>query len=250
MTLKQSFSKKVRAYSPRLWLYTKSLVSIWRRATRTMDFPVTYYPTLKAVYLQVPKTATSTTSSLFLKKLGVVFDDTNYHSIHAHAAPYFVKDENELQKIRKQGEVFTFGFVRNPYTRLISCYKDKIQTEKDTDFFNDYFGLFTPSMNFTDFINAICKIPDFWANTHFKSQTSFLFFKNQPKPNFIGKFENYTEDIKVVQERLLLPDIEQSFNITGRSYDLHEWYDVELADKVYKRFKNDFETFGYAKTIT
>ena len=208
------------------------------------DFPVTYYEGLNAIFLQVPKNATSTTLSLILKKLDISFDDKDYHSIHQNSQKFII-DKKTLVEKTVNGGIFLFTFSRNPYARLISCYKDKITIEKDIDFFNDFFGTFTPNMNFKRFAENVCRIPDFWANTHFKSQCSFIFLKNVPKPNFIGKVENYSEDIKVIQEVLRLPKLNQSFNITSESYNLSEWYNKDLAKKIYRRYKQDFIRLNY-----
>lgn len=248
MFLYKKISIIIKNISPNIWLFIKSTFSLTRHLFKNCDFPVTYYPSLKTVYLQVPKTATSTTSSLILKKLNIPFDEENYHSIHALSSMFLIK-EKQLQSLQEKKDIFTFAFVRNPYTRLISCYLDKIKTEQDSDILNDYYGVFTTDMRFSEFIEKVCRIPNFWANTHFKSQTSFIYLKGHKEPNFIGKFENYVSEIKIIIDKLGLPNITKSFNVTSGIYKLDDWYDDKLARKVYRRYKNDFEKFGYSKNI-
>lgn len=62
-------------------------------------------------------------------------------------------------------------------------------------------------------------------------------------PNFIGKFENLTEDWKILQEKFGFADLPHK-NATSKD-DWRDYYDVKTAKLVYKIYKKDFETFGY-----
>lgn len=72
-----------------------------------------------------------------------------------------------------------YGFVRDPFARLHSCWKQKLYHE-DSAFrlFGQYFIMYWPylrhNMSFENFINNVIKIPDFLSEKHFMSQSRLL----------------------------------------------------------------------------
>ncbi len=150
------------------------------------------------------------------------------------------------------GGYFKFGFVRNPWDRLVSCYSDKIIGK---GFVGKGFAgkgeegapLFYRNMPFDEFVEAVYATPDEKANIHFRSQYLKMCRSNgEYIADYIGRFEHLANDFSRVEEKigvkLELPRILHS----GRDKRHYTFYDERLRDLVSKRFHKDIELFGYS----
>ena len=95
-----------------------------------------------------------------------------------------------------QPPCFTFGFVRDPYARLVSCYRHKIerprqQGKRMSPIFWVYGRAFSLQMGFPEFVRAVAAVPDERAEKHFRSQTRFLYRDGRPIVDFVGRLENF-----------------------------------------------------------
>jgi Sulfotransferase family len=145
----------------------------------------------------------------------------------------------------------TFAFVRNPFDRIVSCYRDKIVRNDPGQYFyySDYFFDLRANMSFAEFVQRLGAIPDRLADRHFKSQASSLFKNGKPLANRIGKFESLREDWrKLALEYDFDPDLvhyNDSKIKAGVSSDFRAYYDETLVELVYQRYKHDVELLGY-----
>lgn len=160
--------------------------------------------------------------------------------------------KNNLQKF---DNYFKFTFVRNPYSRLVTSYKDMILFKQSLTHINGMsrnlwkFGdKFWPNMGFKDFANSVSQIPDKKADGHFRSQYCFITDKhNRLVPDFIGKIENLEEDYKEICKKigiknpLKFPHANKSINKSYKSY-----YDEETKKIIQKRYFKDFKMFKYS----
>lgn len=68
-------------------------------------------------------------------------------------------------------EHFKFAFVRNPWVRLVSCYKQKIAPGGQGLYCYEYEEVpLYVGMSFAQFVEAVHAIPDEEADPHFRSQ--------------------------------------------------------------------------------
>lgn len=156
---------------------------------------------------------------------------------------------------------FRFAFVRNPYARLFSAYKSQVM-----DLNSPYVGFresirqqagyptppgATPGrVGFADFVAYIAGQADGERDGHWKSQTGSLHL-DQIGYHFIGRVECFAEDFAQVLQRFAVPlplvnSLREQVNTTP-ALPLAAAYGKQLADTVYTIYKEDFETFGYAR---
>lgn len=194
---------------------------------------------------------------------------------------YFRQDENINSKLcisekplnsllienPKYNDFFKFSFVRNPYDRALSSYKDKIltttfeQNDKGeripiNDFISRYGKKYKlrPEMTFTDYVNFLVSEygSDSIADRHWLSQhIPVTDEKNRLIVDYIGKLETVDEDWSIICDRIKIPykSLGQK-NSTNKKIIGRESinYSPELRKLITLRYKEDFEIFNYSKT--
>ncbi len=148
-----------------------------------------------------------------------------------------------------------FSFVRNPWSRLLSLYKQKVGEDGTSTRMIDgvYEGFvkqgipIRPGMNFEEFCDVVCEFPDHRTDKHLQSQAYTLVKNGQPIVPFIGKLECMNEDWKVLMEKVGLDYELPHFNRTQQENDHYSSYYTTdtLIQKVADRYKDDVEYFGY-----
>jgi hypothetical protein len=207
-----------------------------------------------AVYIEIPKVACTSFKVAFAQLLGISLDEGggDPHQVN-FPAPF--APPSRLGMLYPG--LFTFAFVRNPWDRLVSCYRDKIRGEVDgftnfsmrpgvADCLAD-FDAFTPDMAFDDFVAAVASIPDEQADAHFRSQSTFLTDQvGEIAVDFVGRYERLLADFNLVQGMIGLPAIELPRLQAARSSVRYVDYYSPTAQKVVaERFAEDIELFQY-----
>lgn len=167
----------------------------------------------------------------------------------------------EQQYLLTSPEVTRIAFVRNPYTRLLSAYNNKVVGSKRygdiqerliarRGFFPGFFNAKMPT--FKEFVNYVFKIPDEHRDIHWRSQVNILHF-NQLEYNFIGYIGSFQEDLAKLIAVNFNDKIEVNGLITkvdnpstGLAFD--EAYLKQTLRKVYTSYKSDFKLFGYKQS--
>jgi len=207
----------------------------------------------RAVYVEIPKVACTSIKTVLAELVGVDLSETagNPHEARwptpppaSGAGPMFPG-------------LFAFAFVRNPWDRLVSCYRDKILGEVDGFTYFTIrpgvanclarFEAFVAGMAFDEFVRAVASIPDEDADAHFRSQHSFVTDDDgRLAVDFIGRYERLAEDFGAVERRLGLTAITLPRRQAARvPADYTAFYTVETRDIVAGRFARDCELFGY-----
>ena len=160
---------------------------------------------------------------------------------------YQIGKDDFLASMDKYETFFKFAFVRNPWSRLVSCYSDKfVGKARGLRAFRG--GPMIPKgLPFAEFVDVVCSIPDEKANLHFASQHQTLCDPNgKVLPDFVGRFENLGEDFRHVAEKISVPDLDLLHMHRSGSKSWREYYDKDLENLVRERYIRDIELFDYS----
>lgn len=209
------------------------------------------------LFTETPKVACSTIKTILQKmELGNPdFFRNNFEDIHDRDFSPLLKPSQlgTLEYFFEGDTLFKFCFSRNPYTRLLSCYIDKIKPEKpekrgilhalgkDPDQLDQ-------DISFEEFINVICKQKIISMNSHWRLQY-YQSFQENITYDFIGKIENLSEDLKIVLNKIN-PDYQRFMSnerrhATNANRLLTEYYTPALINLVQQTYELDFNHFGY-----
>ncbi len=211
-------------------------------------------------YGESPKTGCSTIKRVLIQaEMGkrIDFEHSNY--IHYREFNPFLKisQVGNLEEYFQREDLFKFCFVRNPYTRLLSCYLDKIQKDQ---FQNRQIKIqlgrrpdSQKEITFNEFVDSVIKQPVMFMDQHWRTQY-YQTFQSNIDYDFIGKFENFEEDLFFVLDQLAI-NREKYYDVsnehaTNADELIQKYYTKDIAEKVYRKYEIDFEYFGYQKSLT
>lgn len=200
----------------------------------------------KALYFAVPKVANSSLRRFFGDLIGA---DLRASLTGSFASPLAIKKSRVR---RDYDNYWKFGFVRNPWDRLVSFYSDKIANnpKKELYFPDDLVqkGVVSGDISFETFIHLIVDIPDTEIERHCMSQHVFLTdeFTGECLVDFVGKFEKLYEDLPHVCKTLGISHTEvPCVNKSARRQSYRDYYTTELKELVRQRYAKDIEMFEY-----
>jgi hypothetical protein len=217
----------------------------------------------KYVYVGNPKTGASSLKSalvkLELRGTGLALDFQDWKVFHN-------RDVSPLKKLTDLGvdaplsflveNSYRFvTFVRNPYTRLLSCHRDKIlgnkpQKLKVLRLLGYSSRDWERPVSFEQFVKAVVRQTDYAMDPHWRSQTAQI-LHGVFEYSFMGRFERYSGDFAELFGYLGLAESDRPEvphrNSTGRRGEAPGMpeYTQELQDLVYARYERDFRNFGY-----
>lgn len=148
---------------------------------------------------------------------------------------------------------FVFSFVRHPYSRAVSCFKDKILKRNiiRTKFCLQYGFDEKREISFIDFLKAIIRTNGTEDDQHWRSQSQNILIGIAPI-NFIGLLERFDDDFDFVRRQIGLtePLSERREHRTGLETDKTSHRDPEAVELVNVKYKDDFDNFGYSVELT
>jgi hypothetical protein len=168
---------------------------------------------LKYIYYVTPKCATRTFFNLFEYK------PRRYRQISPNHSDYF-----------------SWGFVRNPWDRLVSAYINKIINKHQHGL-----NVFRHIKSFREFILALEGLDLTTCDRHIQYQYSFL----PSSINFIGRLENLQDDFNIVCDKIGIPQKELPHINKSDHKHYTEYYDDETREIVAEKYAKDIEYFGY-----
>ncbi len=146
---------------------------------------------------------------------------------------------------RRYSEHLKFAFVRNPWDRLLSGWKNKIRGQ------NKLQNIITTEQHeqfqsFDVFADYICCQDLASFNNHFRLQCHNIKYDAL---DILGRFENFNNDMKYIlvqagiSEPTEIPHKNKSKNI--KLSDFREYYSYKTKDLVERAYKEDINMFGY-----
>lgn len=172
----------------------------------------------------------------------------NYSHIHE------IMEAEKLCKIDDKN-CFKFTYVRNPLARLVSCYNSKYLNDKKI------FGNFSTNLcygrkrylmgwlenvsDFREFVDKVCEIPTCWQERHFRLQYDLVYNDDVCLVDYIGKFEELDASYEILQKKYGVGSL-LHYNQTNIE-NWENYYDLEMAEKVMRKYRKDIEVFGYEK---
>lgn len=140
------------------------------------------------------------------------------------------------EQIKHYPKHSTYAVVRNPYTRLSSCFNFMKTSEYPNK--NPFVSMGT----FEEFVRNVCDTPDDKSDKHFRSQHALLSSEGRFLPSRVWKIELEMDKAK---EALGISEYVGYENTTKSENK----FTPELQQIVYKRFINDFKAFNYGTTL-
>lgn len=143
---------------------------------------------------------------------------------------------------------FKFTFVRNPFSRALSGYIDKIVNSKpERERLLPPLGIEPDNEppSFAHFLRAVAhqapELRDYhWAEQSWLTQPAAIQY------DFVGRFERFGDDFEHVCKQIgftaTVPAVEHSTHADKRYSEFYGPEEVELVREIYSR---DFQTFGY-----
>ena len=235
---KQRIEKDIQEY-PRIQTFLTTVHDAFSK-TINPHRPVPVYEDIGAAYFLIPKAATRSINYVFLKKTTGFEPDEIGREKQRYEQPF-----REAMNL----DIFKFSFVRNPFSRLVSCYKDKIHRRSSVT--KKYFGLLR-DVSFKTFVRRINRIPVRYMERHFKPQHALLSCKGELQPEYIGRIEVLEEDFQQVQDECDVT-FPPRLNSTKKEKDWRAYYDRETARITYEIYEKDCDEWyhdAYEEILT
>lgn len=195
-------------------------------------------PEHKLVFMYCQKAGSSSLKRLFLKDLKYVPGEKGM--LPLKTTEWVVKNCKDWLKI---------GVVRNPYSRIVSCWYEKTQLKSFKDFrpLGIHHGI-----SFRDFVSKVSEIPDEKIDRHLISQSAFMYYDGHLVPDYLFHLESLQKHWPLIQgivkegtqDGLEMPPLRHDNKHNGgKKY--RSCFDTDIKEKHDKRYEEDIRNLGY-----
>ena len=208
----------------------------------------------KAVFVEVPKAGCTTVKKVM--QFSEVSGDVSKLSSDVHArresplVDMLAARMNPDEVFGRESAYFRFAFIRNPFTRIISCYKDKIigsQWERDLRLPQLGFSP-TDEVSLEAFLERVLVQDPTEMDIHWAPQT-LLLASDRIRYSYIGRQETFAIDMQRVVDRVGF-DVPPSGVSTlpphaTRARDGLAGLSGEATQLIRRIYRDDFARLGY-----
>ncbi len=140
----------------------------------------------------------------------------------------------------KRRDYAAFAFVRNPYTRLVSCWQDKVVGGGGWQYDD------LRDLTLAEFVTVLEGMDLTTADRHVRPQTALL---PLDRLSFLGRLERIAADWEQVCALLGLGDLELPRANASTTPPEPVRLDAALAERIRRLYALDFAMFGYAAEV-
>jgi hypothetical protein len=225
--------------------------------SQSLNYLIHYDQKKDIAYFETPKVACTSIKKYMQDQVnGGKRELKNKSDVHDRSkSPLRPISELPPEKIKEIffGGVKRFTFVRNPYSRLLSGYLDKIVTNEWER--KRHFELLGFSLNdkpsLEDVLLKLKSAREIDKDIHFAKQARLVCF-GDVQFDYIGSFENFNRDFATIKSAFygdLDTDNYSSFgkhHASNASEKLQDYFDDDTALLAREVYQNDFKAFGYS----
>ena len=214
----------------------------------------------KFIYVGLPKCATRSISHmLYHSNSEVLLGKRHQRAVEEKMKSpwtqgfYIEQNKSFCESLENFKSYYKFTFVRNPYARLVSCWKDKIDKEKKYNFdsvggryqfkkFNHLRGL--PFEEFIEYITS--------SEKKLKEDKHWAPFYRVIPPweiYYTGRIESFQKDVSYIFKKLSIKTKKSFFIKEGKNQTEHDhfskYYNKKTKNLVAEAYEADFTRYNY-----
>ncbi|ECK7891618.1 alpha-2,3-sialyltransferase [Campylobacter coli] len=193
-----------------------------------------FHDKYKCIFIHVPKVAGSSIER-------VIYQTDKWLVGHVKASDLRNFDKDKFDSY------FSFGFVRNPYDRVVSAYH-YLKNDSPDPCDIKWGRLHINNLTFEEFILSLQDEEfkeEILSKNHFSFQYKYLCDKNMNiLVNFIGKFEKLDNDFKKILNILRRKDSLVHIN-KSKHLNYRDYYNSQTYKIIREIYRDDFEIFDY-----
>ncbi len=197
-----------------------------KRANRVKKYAFSISDSHRFIYIRTAKVATQSIVAAFRSREDI---DLGF----AQMRPY---------PRGPRRDYFAFAFTRNPYTRLVSCWKDKVVGGGNWSLKR------LKDIEFEEFVTELEKIDISTTDRHARPQFDLI---PSERISFLGRLESLDTDWDRLCEMLGIDDLPLAHTHKSPAPDAaaSPVIDPALAERIIRLYEMDFRLFGYPMDV-
>jgi hypothetical protein len=233
-----------------------------RASVHNPDYHVNVLPERRTIYIEVSKAACTSLKLLLSEALHGPFptEPMEVHERRKSGIPAIADiGVSRFFRLVDDPRTLTFTFVRNPYARLVSAYRDKVEPvplgagggfREIGAFFGRRLAALDPDrpLPFAWFVTMACETAESGRNGHWLAMDRLV-----PRADVVcrhvGRVEHFDSDILPVCDHLGIAPPRRRANATT-PVRLADWITPSLGEAIRRAYRADFERFEYSTAVS